>query len=905
MSIKEPTSARDNELIADAARQIASALRCGASATPIGSSTPPASPAPAGSLTTAEADAIPGYRIVGERQRGGQGVVYEAIQRATRRRVAIKVLHERQVGGASRARFEREVEILAQLRHPNIVTIHDSACTDRRLYYVMDFIDGVPFDEFAGGVHDRDPRLLLPVFVKVCDAVHAAHLRGVMHRDLKPGNILVDAAGEPHVLDFGLAKWLDSSDMTAAPQMTLTGQFLGSLLWAAPEQIEGAHDRLDIRCDVYSLGVILCQTLTGRLPYPQPGTLAEAARHIRESEPLRPSTLRRGLNDELDTIVLKCLQKDPQRRYQTAGELGRDIRRYLAHEPIEAKRDSVIYLLRKRLRRNRVVVGASGAIMLACAAGLVASLLLWRGAERQRIRAEESERLAARRAEEARRVAEFQATLFERIDPEVMGRDLLDSIRRHVSAASAPSAAALLAEFDPALNAVRMTDVARETIARTLLEPAEQELESQFADQPAIEARLRDTLADLYRQLGHFADSERNVRRALELKRQLPDEDLAESLNRLGVILRETGDVSAAEAAQRAALEYAERHHGPQSPQTAIALDNLAALLGDRGDFDAAETLVRRALAIWTQVYHEQHPDTLTCLNQLAVLLLQRDKLAEAEPIAARVLETRRATLKANDPLIAGSLRNLALIQYSRGDFDSAEANLREALQVERDARGNEHPDVAASMNALAMLLMARGALDDAELLFRDALAMQRQLLGDVHPDTATTLGNLGALLSERGDFAAAIPALREAMAAWAALYGDDSPDVARVAGQLAEALLATGDAVDAEPLLRRALAHYESAKPDATESITRTRLLLARVLIVRREFALAERELLAAESAASRSSTASEKFRRLFSDLYDSWEAADPEAGRRARAAHDANPAAGDPASQPNEPPR
>lgn len=904
MSSKDPASARDDELIADAARQIAYARRRGASASPGGSSTPPAAPAQADPLMAAEGGAIPGYRIVGERQRGGQGVVYEAIQAATRRRVAIKVLHERQVGGASRARFEREVEILAQLRHPNIVTIHDSACTDRRLYYVMDFIDGVPFDEFAAGVRERDPRVLLPVFVKVCDAVHAAHLRGVMHRDLKPGNILVDGAGEPHVLDFGLAKWLDSSDRTAAPQMTLTGQFLGSLLWAAPEQIEGAHDRLDIRCDVYSLGVILCQALTGRLPYPQPATLAEAARHIRESEPLRPSTLRRGLNDELDTIVLKCLQKDPQRRYQTAGELGRDVRRYLANEPIEAKRDSVVYQLRKRLRRNRVVVGAATAIVLACTAGLVASLLSWRGAERQRIRAEESERLAARRAEEARRVAEFQATLFERIDPQVMGCDLLDAIHRRVADASAPAAAGLLADLDPTLDAVSMTDVARETIVRTLLEPAEQELESQFADQPVIEARLRDTLADLYRQLGHFADSERNVRRALELKRQSPDEDLSESLNRLGVILREAGNVAGAEGPQREALEYAERRHGPQSPQAAIALGNLAAILADRGDFDGAEPLVRRALAIWTQVYGERHPDTLTCLNNLAMLLLLRDELDEAEPIAAQVLETRRAILKENDPLIAASLRNLARIQYGRGNLDAAEANLRSALQAERAARGKEHPDVAASMNALAMLLMARGALNDAEPLFRDALAMQRRLLGDSHPDTATTHGNLGALLARRGDFAAAIPALRHAMSAWAALYGEESADVARVGRQLAEALVSAGDAGGAEPLVRRALAYYESNEPDAVETIADTRVLLARVLIELRQFAPAERELRAAESAAARPSPLCDQIRRLFSDLYDSWEAAEPDVARQARAAHAADHD-GDPASQVSKPPR
>jgi tetratricopeptide (TPR) repeat protein/tRNA A-37 threonylcarbamoyl transferase component Bud32 len=889
MSSHEQAMSRDDELIALAARQVAAAVRPGATVASGVSSALPAASARHEPLAAGDADALPGYRIVGERQRGGQGVVYEAFQHATRRRVAIKVLHERQLGDASRARFEREIEILAQLRHPNIVTIHDSSRTDRRLFYVMDYIDGVSFDEFAAGVPDRDPSEILRVFVKVCGAVQAAHLRGVMHRDLKPGNILVDAAGEPHVLDFGLAKWLDSSDVTAAPEMTHTGQFLGSLLWASPEQIEGAHDRLDIRCDVYALGVILCHALTGRLPYPPPATLADAARHIRETEPLRPSSLRAGLNDELDTIILKCLQKDPQRRYQTAGELGRDVQRYLAHEPIEAKRDSMVYFLRKRLRRHRATVSASAAIVIVCAIGLTISLMLWRGAERQRIRAESSERIAARRADEARRVAEFQAAMFRRIDPQVIGRDLLESIRRLNAATSAPDGDRP-ADLNSALAAVSMTDAARETLTRTILDPAEREIESQFADQPAIEVQLRDTLAELYRSLGRFGESEKQVRRALALRRQLPDEDLSESLNRLGVILREAGDAAAAEAPQREALEYAERRHGPESSQTATALDNLALMLSDRGEFAEAEQLQRRALGVWTRLYGDQHPDTLTCLNNLVVLLMHRGEFVEAEPIATRILETRRALLDEADPLIAASMRNLARIQYALGNLDAAEANLREALRIEQSARGNEHPDVASAMNALGMLLMARGALDDAERLFRDALAMQEQLLGASHRDTATTRGNLGALLSQRGDYVAAVPILRAALSSWTELYGENHPDVARVARHLAEALLAAGDAAGAEPVVRQALAFYEAHESTSGDPIARTRLLLSRSLIELRRFAEAESELLAAASAASPNSPLSDEIQRRLGAFYESWRLAEPGTARRNSGAESAS---------------
>jgi len=380
----DPTSPRDDDLIAHAARQVASARKPAAYFA--GSSGAPGAAEPLPLSTQAEA--IPGYTVVGERERGGQGVVYEAIQNATRRRVAIKVLHEAHGASLGRARFEREVEILAQLRHPHIVTIHDSARSDRRLYFVMDFVDGVPFDEFASETPDRDPGKILPVFAKVCEAVHAAHLHGVMHRDLKPGNVLVDAAAEPRVLDFGLAKRLDAGDLTEAAEMTATGQFLGSLLWAAPEQIAGDHDRVDLRCDVYALGVVLCHALTGRLPYPKSATLADAARHIRESEPLRPSLLRPGLDDELDTIILKCLRKEPAQRYQTAGELGRDVTRYLAGEPIEAKRDSLIYVMRKRLRRHRSALAVGAAFLAVAVLGLSLSLSYWRQAEVQRARAD-------------------------------------------------------------------------------------------------------------------------------------------------------------------------------------------------------------------------------------------------------------------------------------------------------------------------------------------------------------------------------------------------------------------------------------------------------------------------------------------------------------------------------------
>ncbi len=338
-------------------------------------------------------DSIAGYELTREIHRGGQGVVYQAIQKVTKRKVAIKVMREGPFAGAKdKARFEREVQILAALNHPNIVAIHDSGVAAGNFYYVMEYISGQSLDVWMTSAQ-RSIKDTLALFVKICEAVSAAHLRGVIHRDLKPGNIRVDPRGEPYVLDFGLAKMVTGGvTEESRPQvMTVTGQFMGSLPWASPEQAEGMPSKIDIRTDVYSLGVILYQMLTNRFPYEVIGPMRDVLDRIMNAEPVRPSTIdtgtevasapgstassppsggrrtgsttgrwllrglsggKRRIDNEVETIVLKCLAKERDRRYQSAGELARDIRYYLSGNPIEAKRDSATYMLRKLLFRH-------------------------------------------------------------------------------------------------------------------------------------------------------------------------------------------------------------------------------------------------------------------------------------------------------------------------------------------------------------------------------------------------------------------------------------------------------------------------------------------------------------------------------------------------------------------------
>ncbi|MCC6320433.1 MAG: protein kinase [Phycisphaerales bacterium] len=349
----------------------------------------------------------PGYSPVREVFRGGQGVVFEAVQHATGRRVAVKVRHEPLAPGSSSfERFEREVEILAQLDHPNIVKVLDSGTYLSHPFYVMDYVEGRPLDEHLASAQASDVRARLQLFEKIAAAVSAAHIRGVIHRDLKPANILVDSTGQPKLVDFGLARLThlagSLADVGSDSSRTLAGQFLGSVPWASPEQADGDPAKIDVRSDVYSLGVVLFQMLTGRMPYTlPPGDQARNPRGlrlaldvIRTEPPLRASSLRRDIDPDIDTILFKCLAKEPERRYQSAAELADDLRRHLEYRPIVARPPTLSYQFKRFVRRNRVVVLGASTVALALVAGAVATLV-------QLSRAREAEALATVRAAEA------------------------------------------------------------------------------------------------------------------------------------------------------------------------------------------------------------------------------------------------------------------------------------------------------------------------------------------------------------------------------------------------------------------------------------------------------------------------------------------------------------------------
>ena len=729
------------------------------------------------------------YRVLGLIGRGGMGVVYEAEQERPRRIVALKVIRPGLTSPTLLRRFEQESEVLGRLQHPGIAQVFEAGTADAgdgpQPFFAMERVVGRTL-----GVYADEERLTtrqrLELLAQICDAVHHAHRKGVVHRDLKPGNILVDETGQPKVLDFGVAH-VTESDIQATMQ-TDVGQIVGTLRYMSPEQVSGDPSQLDTRSDVYTLGVILYEMLAARPPYLVQGkALPEALRVIREEEAPRLGVIDRAFRGDIETIAAQALEKDKLRRYASAEAMAEDIRRSLRDEPILAKPPSTVYQLQKLAKRHRALVSGVAAVFVVLLAGIVVSS--W-----QAVRATRAEGLATRQAAKAEAVTAFLREMLGSADPsQAKGEDLR---------------------------------------VRDALDAAAKKIEDgSLADQPEVEAAVHMTLGETYRTLGLYDEADPHLRSAVETRRIVlgpKHTDLATSLTGLAILRRLQSDYAAAESLTREALAIQRESLGDSHADVAAGLVNVANLVRHRGDLASADSLLREALAIQRKVYGADHADVAGTLTSMAALAQERGDIEEAIALSRECLAMRRKVLGPDHPDLAQALNNLASQLQTQGDYVAAEALGREALAIWRRVLGDDHPLVAVSLHNLGVMLLGKGEPTEAETCLREALRIQSQKLAPRHLETAATMSNLGRCLIDEEKYAEAEPLLRESLSIREEKLPPGHWSRFHTMSLLGAALAGQSRFAEAEPLL---VSSYEGMKDQEAAPRARKEQALARIV--------------------------------------------------------------------------
>lgn len=677
------------------------------------------------------------WRITAHLADGGMGAVFRA-ERADGQyelAAAVKLINPALLSAQTHARMSAERQILARLNHPHIARLLDGGTTDDGVpYLVLEYVDGVPIDRFCNA-HGLDTTARLALFLKVCDAVDYAHRNLVVHRDIKPSNILVDAGGTPKLLDFGISKLLDAAGDAA---LTRADQRLLTPAYASPEQITGAT--ITTATDVYALGVLLYDLLTGRLPFagagrtsaqlaqailqadvPRPssvvgeGSSARLAAAQRRGEALTPARLRRELDGDLDTIVLKALRKEPERRYRSVRALADDVQRHLRHEPVGARPDTLAYRAAKFVRRHRIGVAASSAALLA--AGALVSFYTWQlSFERDRARA------AAARAEQ---VAAFLADVFS--------------------------------VADPTLN------LGKTVTARELLDKGARKIEGELAGAPDVQAALMEAMGDAYRNLGLFAES-----RSLQQK----------------------------------ALDTRVAAFGADSVEAAQSRARLGGVAADLGRYDEAIEYLRPALSILRRAQPPDHLALARALQTLAFTQHQAGKdYAEAERTYLDAIESARAAGTAGDAERARAMAGLGYLLRFTGQLVNARSWLEQSLALRISTFGDSHPETIESINSLGALLLRESKHVEAIAQLERALRLARTVYGDAHLRTAYISANLGNALVGAGRYADAERVMREALVVFRAQLGEDHPRTGYMTENLANAIFYQARHAEALPM--------------------------------------------------------------------------------------------------------
>ncbi|HUU94794.1 MAG TPA: serine/threonine-protein kinase [Phycisphaerae bacterium] len=629
------------------------------------------------------------YRIIRKIGQGGMGVVFEAEQDHPRRTIALKVIRPGIASEQLLRRFKYEAQVLGRLQHPGIAQVYEAGTAEietesglavEQPFFAMEYVRGQPLNELRGQ-GDWTIRQRLELFAKICDAVQHAHQKGVIHRDLKPANILIDEAGRPKILDFGVARVTDA-DVQMTTLQTDIGQLIGTIPYMSPEQIAGDSRELDTRSDVYGLGVVCYQLLTGRLPYDLQGkTIPEAARTIAQEDPTRLSSVDRVFRGDLDTILSKTLEKDRNRRYQSASDLAADIRRYLSDQPISARPPTAFYQLRKFARRNRVLVAS----LVGIAATLIVATVVSTGLAIWARGAEELARERLVQAEDAQQFAEekrIEAT-------EALAKATAEATRAN---AFRGFLVRMLGQINP--DTAQGRDV---SLLRDVLAQAAQEIETELAAYPDVQAGIHHVIGTVYRSISEYAQAEHHLQTAYDLRTENLGEDDVETLR---------------------------------------SLAGLAQVAWDRGRLEDAEATYDELIRRYSRTLGETHRDALLARFSHAGVLKAVGRVDEAEQELRDVLTAMQTHLGDNDDAVLDAMNGLAALALERGRAEEAERLWRTLVQRWSAVHGPRHPKRLRALMNLATAVKERGDLAEAEDLSRECVELHREVFGEDHHST-------------------------------------------------------------------------------------------------------------------------------------------------------------------------
>ncbi len=777
---------------------------------------------------------IGAYRLEERIGAGGMGVVYRASRAdgSFEQTVALKLLPRFLETTERVARFRMERQILARLNHPNIARLLDGGVTDEGYpYLVMEYVDGRSITEYAqeNGLSLRERIGLL---LDVLRALRYAHTNLIVHRDIKPANILVTDDGDVKLLDFGIAKLLDATD---APEdrITRTAQQLLTPEYAAPEQIMG--EPITTATDVYQVGVLAYELLAGEMPFRLKGkTPSEIQKAIVESEPTKPSAAATGvgrsdkadarsarnvdakqLKGDLDTVVLKAMRKEPERRYPEADGFASDLRRYLSGHPVSARPSTWRYRSGKFIARHRWGVATAAVVTVVIAA-------LFAIAMQQRYLALYERDRAQHEASKAEQVSDFLVGLFEAGNPfavpideestidDVMERGLADI----ETLDNQPSAQASMYE---ALSRayVGLGDYTKaDSLARRSLEIREATF-----DPPDLSiASALDQRATVLEKMGKYTRSEEYARRSLAMRQELldpPHELIASSLNGLALTLKEQGKLEKADSLYREALIMRRTVHGDEHADVASTLTNIGMVAFERGRFKEAEEYHEEALAINRVVFGDSHPQTALSLNNRALAVQNQGRYAEAEPLFRETLEISTAVLGDEHPHVATVTNNLAVVIEEQGRMTESGELKKKALHVTRAALGENHPTLAARLNNLGVHYLKMRDYREAERYFQETLELLERTVGLTHQHAALTMGSLARAVRYTGDIAEARELAERSLNLIRDHFGEEHPRTAAAISILANIHSAEGDHEEAVSLHTEALEMRKSLLGD------------------------------------------------------------------------------------------